>query len=302
MSGSGDKLLLRVAGAAVVLGLLSLASTAGLVSLSLIDQVVLAGFALVMPLVIGEFPWWWAASTGMLVPAFALPRGVAALAVLPAVVAAMAALVQKLRAVGPPFWWDLRIGAETVAIAYGVVAAVALFGSRSGVTVLGIYEPIVELTAVHYTFAGAGALCLAADTLDGRSRSHVARTAVVLTGAAPPVVALGFVTTSAVPQVGGAVLMAIGVWLTAALELADVTTAASPGARVLLAVSGLAIWLPMVLAVAWAAGAHWDVPALSIPDMARTHGLVNAFAFVLAGLVARHRAALTAPRLETVGR
>jgi hypothetical protein len=47
----------------------------------------------------------------------------------------------------------------------------------------------------------------------------------------------------------------------------------------------VAIWVPMVLAVAWASGQHWDVPALSIPDMARTHGLVNALAFVLCGLV-----------------
>lgn len=52
--------------------------------------------------------------------------------------------------------------------------------------------------------------------------------------------------------------------------------------------SGLAVWLPMVLAVAWAAGQHWDVPALSIPDMVRTHGLGNAIGFVLCGLAGRN--------------
>jgi hypothetical protein len=43
----------------------------------------------------------------------------------------------------------------------------------------------------------------------------------------------------------------------------------------------------MVLAVAWALGQHWDVPALSIPDMVRTHGVANAFAFVICGLLGR---------------
>jgi hypothetical protein len=43
----------------------------------------------------------------------------------------------------------------------------------------------------------------------------------------------------------------------------------------------------MVLAVAWAAGQHWDVPLLSVPDMVRTHGAANALGFVLCGLLAR---------------
>lgn len=46
----------------------------------------------------------------------------------------------------------------------------------------------------------------------------------------------------------------------------------------------------MALAVPWAGGQHWDVPALSIPDMARTHGLANALAFVGCGLVGQRLA------------
>ena len=44
----------------------------------------------------------------------------------------------------------------------------------------------------------------------------------------------------------------------------------------------------MALAVAWAAGQHWAIPVLSIPDMARTHGLANALGFILCGLIAGH--------------
>jgi hypothetical protein len=47
----------------------------------------------------------------------------------------------------------------------------------------------------------------------------------------------------------------------------------------------------MALAVAWAAGQHGDVPVLSIPDMARTHGVTNALAFTLCGLLGRRLAA-----------
>ncbi|MEZ5180089.1 MAG: YndJ family transporter [Acidimicrobiales bacterium] len=50
------------------------------------------------------------------------------------------------------------------------------------------------------------------------------------------------------------------------------------------------MWAPMVLAVAWAAAQHFDVPALSIPDMVRTHGAGNAIGFVGAGLLARRHA------------
>jgi hypothetical protein len=85
--------------------------------------------------------------------------------------------------------------------------------------------------------------------------------------------------------------MTIGVWLTASLQLASAARGYVGGStRVLLAVSGLAVWVPMILAVAWATGQHVDVPALSIPAMARTHGLVNALGFTVCGL-AGHRLA-----------
>ena len=83
--------------------------------------------------------------------------------------------------------------------------------------------------------------------------------------------------------------MAVGVCLTAALELTRVVRHQAAGwARALLGISALAIWVPMALAVAWAAGQHWAIPVLSIPDMARTHGLANALGFILCGLIAGH--------------
>jgi hypothetical protein len=130
----------------------------------------------------------------------------------------------------------------------------------------------------------------------------VGRWAVVCTAVAPPIVALGFVTEEAVPQVGGAVLLTVGVWLTAAGELREALGRHGPRVRrLLLAVSGIAIWAPMVLAVAWAAGQHWDVPFLSIPDMARLHGLPNALGFVVAGLLARRMESIERIEREVSG-
>ena len=177
-----------------------------------------------------------------------------------------------------------RQAAELLAAGFGVVAASAFLLSRAGVSLFGIGEPIVELTAVHFTYAGVGAVTLAGAVATGR----VGRLALLATASAPPVVALGFVIAHPLAQVGGAALMSAGVLMTAALQLRDAALGSAIGGgrrRVLLALSGLAPWIPMALAVAWASSLYWDVPALSVPDMARTHGVMNVV-FVVAGLLA----------------
>lgn len=276
------------------------AAAAGLISLSLVDQVVLFAVAVVLPLAVGGRAWWWAAAAGSALLGFLVPVGPAGLLASPFLAVALVRLGQRIRTEGPPAAWGLATAAEVVATAYAAVAAAFLVQSRFGLELLDVHEPIIELTAVHYSFAGTAALVLAAHALDlavGGWRP-VAVGAVALTAAAPPVVAAGFVTVGAVPQVGGAVLMTLGVWLTATLQLHHAVASRRHALRaVLLVVSGLAVWAPMVLAVAWAAGQHWDIPVLSIPDMARTHGVANAFAFCLGGLLARR---LGAPASRSV--
>lgn len=262
----------------------------GWVPLSLLDQVVLLGIAVVLPLSIGGRLWWWAAAAGGALLSFLVPTGWAGLLVTPFFVAAVWTAWMYASAAGPLRAWRIVETAEVTASAYAAVAASALAQSRFGVGLFDIYEPIVQLTAVHFTFAGSAALVLAIATLADADAAweRVAVVAVSLTATAPPIVALGFVTASSIAQVGGAVLMTVGVWLTAVLQLRSVLTGrCDRAASVLLAVSGLSIWVPMVLAVAWASAHYWNVPALSIPDMARTHGLANAFGFVLCGLLAR---------------
>jgi hypothetical protein len=267
------------------------------VTLSLIEGIVVLGIGVVLPLALGGPILAWVAATAAAFAAFQVRTGPAAALVVPfgivaaTVFASRIPVAMKRRTLAAWRAAGIAAAAEIVAPGYAVVAAISLFASRAGLTLFGIGEPIVELTAVHYTYAGVAALVLAGAAASeaeasGRGR-RLALVAVACTAAAPPLVATGFTTRAAVPQVGGAVLMTIGVWSTAVLQLRTALSRRRSAAAVLLASSGLSIWITMILAVAWAAGQHWNVPALSVEDMARTHGIVNAVGFCLAGLTAR---------------
>jgi hypothetical protein len=98
-------------------------------------------------------------------------------------------------------------------------------------------------------------------------------------------VALGFV---AVPWalVVGAVLLTVGLYGVAWVTWRHVAPAVDPPpARVLLRVSAVSVVVPMLLAVSWALGEVTSLPALSIPQMAATHGVVNAVGFSACGVV-----------------
>jgi hypothetical protein len=280
---STRQLLVSVVGVAA----LAAAASVGALELTLVDVVVLLGVAVVLPLALPG-RWIWAAAAVGALASLRLDTGWgAALLVVPWLVAAGAAAATVVRGRWGGPWIDAF--APLVAALYAVVAGVAFASSRLGVTMFGIGEPIVELTAVHYTYAGCAALVLATRSFTASTGgwTRLAGVGVALTAVAPLVVAAGFVTHRPAPQVGGAVAMTIGVWCAASVELRVAADRRHPRlARILLGVSGIAVWIPMVLAVAWAAGQHWDVPALSIPAMERTHGLVNSLAFVLGGLLA----------------
>jgi hypothetical protein len=239
--------------------------------LRLIDLIVVLGVAVILPLALGGPALGWRFAGAAVAVALLLPVGWgSAVFVLPFVAVALA------KATGP------RSDLPTI---YALVAAVGLFVSRLRFDPFGFGEPIGELAGVHFTYAGAAALSLARGM----------RVTRLITAAAPPIVAIGFFTGSAVPQIGGAVLMTIAVWSIGARHARCAADATERGvARVLLAVSAVSITAPMVLALSWAAGEHWPVPALSISDMVRTHGLANAFGFTLCGLIGR-RMSTTCP-------
>jgi hypothetical protein len=176
--------------------------------------------------------------------------------------------------------------ARLAACAFLVVGAFFGVATRAGWVVVGIAEPIVELTGVHFHFAGFATLVLATNV--ARALPHRARltnSMLILACAAPPAVAAGFTWELAPLQIGGAIMITLATWSLAAITVAAVVPGANCLSRTFFVVSSGAVVAPMVLAVFWAAAQYYDLPALSIPDMARIHGTLNAFGFVTCGLI-----------------
>lgn len=178
-----------------------------------------------------------------------------------------------------------RVLVHAVMGGFGATAALALGFSRLERTLFEIPEPIVKLTALHFTYAGVGTLALAGRLVQARA-SATRRAVGLVVVVAPPVVALGFITRLSLFQVGGAALMTLGVCGVAVLQLVEARRREGRVRALLLASAG-APWVAMALALAWAANQYWpEVPALTVPDMVPTHGALNAFGFVLPGLLA----------------
>jgi hypothetical protein len=170
------------------------------------------------------------------------------------------------------------------AAAYLVVGACWLFADRSGIEPVGVGPPLVQLTAIHFHYAGFASSILvgcAWRALPGRSAAVVA---LVLTVGSPPLIAVGF-TFFGLLQIVGAVLLTVGLWLLAWVTVRHIAGAAPAVGRALLVISSFAVLVPMVLAIQWAVGVNYGTPALSIPDMARTHGVINAVGFALLAVI-----------------
>ncbi len=239
------------------------------------NAALVVGVGAVMPFSLKERPLpWFLAALGVTVSLLLGPGPLAALFVGPWVALTVIAGVRSLLR---------REGWAAMVAGFAGTASLALVASRLEVTLFEIPEPIVKLTALHFTYAGAGTLALAL-RLQAVRPSRWTRLARVLVFIAPPVVALGFITRSALGQVGGASLMTAGVWLVAALQWPDARAGRS---RWWWRVSCFAPLIAMVLGVSWAANQYWPwVPALTVPDMVPTHGALNAFGFVLCGHLA----------------
>ena len=177
------------------------------------------------------------------------------------------------------------------ALAYLSVGAVWLLLHALRIEPVGVRPPFVLLTAVHFHYAGFTATVLAA-LVRRRTAARAPRLSAAMLVAvvvAPPIVALGFTFVGVLQVVGAAVLtggLFVLSWLTLRVVVPDVTDRL---AHWLLVVSALAVLVPMVLAVQWAIGWNFDTPALSIPMMARTHGVANALGFALCGVLGWRR-------------
>lgn len=187
--------------------------------------------------------------------------------------------------------WPIEELAIDAGLAYLAIAALWLIAARLGSAPLGFVEPIVSLTAVHFTFAGFGAALFAGclgRAINAAPRTQRARRLYWLGAAgaiaAVPIVALGIWLSPAI-ELAGAILLGLSMLKLAGFGLTAVqSSVASAPARALIAAASSALLFTMACAVAFAVGELRGVPILSIAEMVDFHGLVNAIAFVIAGL------------------
>ena len=171
---------------------------------------------------------------------------------------------------------------------YLPVAGVWLVVYRLGEQPFGYGETIILLTVVHFHFAG-----FAAPIIAGMNGKVLASTefpqriyafAVFGIIAAMPLVAAG-ITLSPVVGLIGTLLLSIALLLLAVLTIGWIRPVIERRSnKILLVLAALSSCSAMVLASLYAYSIATHTLILTIPTMAMTHGIVNAFGFVTCSL------------------
>ena len=162
-----------------------------------------------------------------------------------------------------------------------------LVASRLGLRPMGIQEPIGLLTAVHFHYAGFATAMIAAAMLQfaaQRQEYRWLRWLVAVVIGMPPVVAAGFVISPQL-KLGAAALFSASVAGLAVVLRSIAKRLESRTARVLFYVGSASVFAGMVLSTAYAVADFRGSDVLPVPQMARTHGILNAVGFCLPGLL-----------------
>jgi hypothetical protein len=171
---------------------------------------------------------------------------------------------------------------------YLPVAGVWLVVYRLGEQPFGYGETIILLTVVHFHFAGFAAPIIAG--MNGRVLAstefpqRIYAFAVFGIIAAMPLVAAG-ITLSPVVGLIGTLLLSIALLLLAVLTIGWIRPVIERRSnKILLVLAALSSCSAMVLASLYAYSIATHSLILTIPTMAMTHGIVNAFGFVTCSL------------------
>jgi hypothetical protein len=160
--------------------------------------------------------------------------------------------------------------------------------SRLGLRPLGVQEPIVLLTAVHFHYTGFATSLLAGTMVAFLQRRgeefQIIRALVWLVVFVPFVVAAGFVFSPTL-KVFAAVALSVSVAGLAIAQLWIVRSLQTRTARGFLRLSAASVIVGMGLAATYAIAGAIGKDWLLIPRMASTHGVLNGLGFVLLGLL-----------------
>jgi len=161
--------------------------------------------------------------------------------------------------------------------------------SRLGMGAFGFEEPLILLTAVHFHYAAYATLVLVgrAGRVLGESRAYRLVAGGAMAG--PPLLAAG-ITFSPLLEIVAAGIIVLAVSGLGALTLVRIVPRIPAAARALLALSSVSAFAGMACALAYAIGEFTGIGIISLGQMARIHGPLNALGFVLAGLIGWTRA------------
>jgi hypothetical protein len=168
-----------------------------------------------------------------------------------------------------------------------VVGGVGLLQSRWGMEPLGFREPLVLLVAVHFHFAAFVGPLMAAEVVE-RMRDKNRKMKWILTLCAvggSPVLAAGYVLHMRGLRLTGATLLVAALMMMAVWVLWNLREIEPVTARGLLAVSATSAVVAMVYAGVYALADFLGAVWIAIPQMARTHGMLQAIGFSVCGLL-----------------
>jgi hypothetical protein len=177
----------------------------------------------------------------------------------------------------------------TVAIAqFDLAVGGAWFvASRFGMRPMGVQEPIGLLTAVHFHYAGFATAMIAAAMLrfvEQRGEHGWLKWLVAVVVGMPFAVAAGFVIFPLL-KVGAGIVFSASVAGLAVVLQSCAKRLESGTARVLFHVASASVFAGMVLSSAYAVADFHGSDVLPIPQMACTHGILNAVGFCLPALL-----------------
>jgi hypothetical protein len=170
------------------------------------------------------------------------------------------------------------------AVLFLAVGGLWLFASCAGADPFGFGEPIIRLTAIHFHYAGFVLTTIAARVAQWYDRPAVTA-AMLAVPVGIPLVALGIALRSPAGELAATLLLASAAIALAVLQFVAAVQSRNPQALALLGVASISLGTAMVLAFLYAFGRFQNEPALDIPVMIATHGLLNAVGFSLCGLL-----------------
>jgi hypothetical protein len=176
---------------------------------------------------------------------------------------------------------------RTTAMLGLVVGGIGLLQSRWGMEPLGFHEPLVLLVAVHFHFA-AFVTPLVAGQIIARMAGKGGVTKWMLIVCAlggSPMLAAGYVLHVAAMRLMGASLLVTALVTVAIWELGHLKDIKPLVAQLLLGVSAISVVAAMAYAGVYAVADFFGKVWIAIPQMARTHGVINAIGFSVCGLL-----------------